>query len=66
MSSLVNKLIFQKFQVKKLLMNTITSKVYEGLNKITKEPVAMKFEKIIGRFELLESEAYFLLLLKGF
>jgi len=66
MSSLVNKLIFKKFQVKKLLFNTNISNVYEGLNKITKEPVAMKFEKIGGKFELLESEAYLLLLLKGF
>ena len=66
MSSLVNKLIFKKFQVKKLLYTSIMSKIYEGLNEITKEPVAMKFEKIGGKFELLESEAYFLLLLKGF
>ena len=66
MSSLSNKLIFNKFQAKKLLFNSSSSKVYEGLNKLTKEPVAIKFEKIGGKYALLQSEAYFLLLLKGF
>ena len=66
MTSLSNRLIFKKFHVKKLLFNSNISKVYEGLNELTKEPVAMKFEKIGGKYELLESEAYFLLLLKGF
>ena len=42
------------------------SKIYEGVNKITNEPVAMKLEKIGGVYDLLESEAYFLLLLRGF
>jgi len=66
MSSLSNRLIFNKFQAKKLLFNSSSSKVYEGLNKLTKEPVAIKFEKIGGKYALLQSEAYFLLLLKGF
>ena len=66
MSSLLNRLIFNKFQVKKLLFKSSSSKVYEGLNKKTKEPVAIKFEKIGGNFDLLESEAYFLLILKDF
>ena len=66
MTSLTHRLIFKKFLVKKLLFNSEISKVYEGLNKLTNEPVAMKFEKIGGKYDLLESEAYFLLLLRGF
>ena len=66
MISLSNRLIFKKFRVKKLIKNSSISKVYEGINELTKERVAMKFEKIGGKYDLLESEAYFLLLLKGF
>ena len=66
MSFLLNKLIFKKFQVKKLLFHSHISNVYEGLNKLTNESVAIKDEKIGGKYDFLESEAYFLLLLKGF
>ena len=55
MSFLLNKLIFKKFQVKKLLFHTSFSNVYMGLNKLTKESVAIKYEKIGGKYELLES-----------
>ena len=66
MSFLLNKLIFNKFQAKKLLFNSSISNLYVGLNKLTNESVAIKSEKIGGKYDLLESEAYFLLLLKGF
>ena len=65
MSSLQNKLIFKKFSVGKLIHKSDVSLIYEGKNELTQEPVAMKFEKNGGKYELLESEAYLLLLLKG-
>ena len=60
-----NKLIFKKFSVGKLIHKSDVSLIYEGKNELTQEPVAMKFEKNWSKFELLESEAYLLLLLKG-
>jgi len=40
--------------------------VYEGININNNEPVALKFEKRQGQYKLLESEAFFLINLKGF
>ena len=65
MSSFQNKLIFKKFSLGKLIHKSDVSLIYEGKNELTQEPVAMKFEKNWGKYELLESEAYLLLLLKG-
>ena len=65
MSSFQNKLIFKKFSLGKLIHKSDVSLIYEGKNELTQEPVAMKFEKNGGKYELLESEAYLLLLLKG-
>ena len=63
---LQNKLIFKKFHVQKLIFNTHFTMVYEGINELNEEKVALKFEKIPGGHNLLESEAYFLYILKGF
>ena len=45
MASLQKRLIFKKYKVGKLINKTHISSIYEGINKKTKEPVAMKFEK---------------------
>ena len=67
MSSLQKKLIFKKYRViKNIYKSRETSAVYEGINELTKEHVAIKCEKIGGVFDNLESEAYTLLLLKSF
>ena len=65
MASLQKKLIFKKYKVGRLITKTHISSIYEGINKITKEQVAMKFEKIGDKYDFLESETYYLLLLKG-
>ena len=65
MASLQKKLIFKKYKVGRLINKTHISSIYEGINKITKEQVAMKFEKIGDKYDFLESETYYLLLLKG-
>ena len=59
-------LIFNKYQIKKLIASTHFGYLYEGINIKEKEPVAMKFERRISKFNLLESEAYFLFSLKGY
>ena len=59
MASLTKKLIFKKYKVRQLICKTHISSIYEGTNEITKEPVAIKFEKIGDKFNLLESEAFF-------
>ena len=64
--NLQKKLIFKKFRTKRIISSTSSSYVYEGVNELTEEQVAMKFEKIAGKYNLLESEAYFLYILKGF
>ena len=43
MSKLNNKLVFNKYRVKKLLSSTGFGWVYEGLNEKENVPVAMKF-----------------------
>ena len=65
MESLTKKLIFKKYRIRELICKTQISSIYEGINEKTKEPVAMKFEKIGDKYSFLESEAYILLLLKG-
>ena len=67
MSSLQKKLIFKKYRViKNIYKSRETSAVYEGINELTKEHVAIKCEKIGEKYDNLESEAYTLLLLKSF
>ena len=63
--NLKNKLFFKKFRAGKLISNTNLAFIYSGINESNKEPVAMKFEKILGKYNFLESEAYFLYLLQG-
>ena len=65
MASLQKRLIFKKYKVGKLIDKTQNSSIYEGINKKTKEPVAVKFEKIGNKYDSIESEVYILLLLKG-
>ena len=65
MSSLQKRLIFKKYKVGKSIDKTHISSIYKGINIITKEQVAMKFEKIGGKYDFLGAEISFLLLLKG-
>ena len=60
------RLYFKKYKIKKLLAETSCCKLFEGINIIDKEPVAMKFEKRQGKYDVLESEAYCLFDLKGY
>ena len=64
--NLQKRLIFKKFRIKKLICSTHCAMVYEGINELNEEPVALKFEKIGSKYDLLESEAYFLYMLRGF
>ena len=61
-----NKIIFGKYQMLKILGRGSFGSVFKGINKITKENVAIKIEdwKKVGN--ILESEAYFLFYLKSF
>ena len=63
--NLEKKLIFKKFRVGKLIYKSNLSTIHEGINEINREPVALKFEKNGQKSNCLESEAYFLFLLKG-
>ena len=62
---LKSKLIFKKFRVGKLILKTKLSTIHEGINELNGEHVAMKFEKTGEYYNFLESEAYYLILLKG-
>ena len=61
-----NKPIFGKYQMLKILGRGSFGSVFKGINKITKENVAIKIEdwKKVGN--ILESEAYFLFYLKNY
>ena len=63
--SLKDKIIFKKYKIMKFISSSTFSDVYEGINIINRTPVALKIEKI-NNLKLLESEAYFLMQLKGF
>ena len=61
------RLLFNKYRIKKLICKTSGCLLYEGININNNESVAMKFEKMNLRdYNRLESEAYFLIYLKGF
>ena len=66
MSKPTKAIIFNKYQIKKLIASSHFGLVYEGINIRDKEPIAMKFEKKSSKYKLLESEAYILFTLKGF
>ena len=61
-----DRLFFNRYKTKKFISKTLCCKLYEGINIKNNELVAMKFEKRKGKFNVLESEAYFLMNLKGF
>jgi len=61
----IHKIIFKKYQIKKILAISKFSSVYEGINKTNNTPVALKIEKDKNP-KYLETEAYFLINLKGF
>ena len=62
-SSILNNIIFKRFKIEKLLSASNFSWVYEGKNIIKNVPVIMKIEKE-GKYNLLESEAYILTIVK--
>ena len=64
-SFIKKKIIFKKFILGKLLNTSDFGWVYEGKNLITNIPVSIKIE-LTGKYDLLESEAYILMDLKGF
>ena len=64
-SILKKKLIFKKFILGKLIAISKFSSVYEGKNIFSNIPVAIKIEKE-GNYNFLESEAYILMIVKGF
>jgi len=63
--NLEKKLIFKKYRVGKLIYKSNLSTIHEGINELNGEQVALKFEKTGQKYNLLESEACFLFLLKG-
>ena len=62
--NLVNKIIFKKYKIKRLMCESSYSQVYEGINIKQKTPVVLKIEHKT-KLNLLESEAYLLVYLKG-
>ena len=60
-----NRIIFKKYKIKKLLFKSVFSYVYEGVNIKNNIPVTLKIEKK-GKYDILETEAYLLVNLKGF
>ena len=61
-----NKLIFNKYRVKNLIHSSGFADVYEGINEKENIPVALKLEKRKSNFNILESEAFLLMNLKGY
>ena len=62
---LTQKIFFKKYKVKKLICEGRFNSVYEGINILTNEPIAMKFESRKSKFNLLESELFHLIEVKG-
>ena len=60
-----NKLIFNKYKLKSLIHSSDFGSVYEGINEKENIPVAIKLEKKRGKYNMLESEAFYLMNLKG-
>ena len=58
------KIFFKKYKVKKLIHKGKFSSVYEGINILTNESIAMKFEEV-SKYNLLETELFHLIELKG-
>ena len=60
------QIIFNKYKLQKLVNKSAFSCVYRGINIKSKELVSIKLENRKSIYNLLESEAYFLIYLKGF
>ena len=60
-----NKLIFNKYKIKSLIYSSDFGSVYEGINEKENIPVSIKLEKKSEKNNMLESEAYLLMNLKG-
>ena len=60
------QIIFNKYKLQKLVNKSAYSNVYRGININTKELVSIKLENRKSIYNLLESEAYYLIYLKGF
>ena len=62
---IINKVFFKKYRVIKKIAEGAFGLIYEGINIITKTPIAIKLE---DRFKnnILEEEAYILFSIKGF
>ena len=65
-SDLLNKIIFGKYKVNKVIGTGSFGSIFQGKNIINKELVAIKTEADKKQIKLLESEAYFLFYLKNF
>ena len=61
----IHKVIFKKFEIKKIISTSQFSSVYEGINQTNNTPVVLKIEDD-KKFKYLQSEAYLLINLKGF
>ena len=61
-----NEIIFNKYQPTKLIHSSGFGDVYEGKNIKENIPVAIKVERKNSPFDLLESEAFYLMNLKGY
>ena len=60
------RLFFNKYQIKSLIYRSKLFFVNEGINTKTSGHLAMKFEKKDIKDNKLETEAYYLINLKGF
>ena len=60
------KLIFNKYKIKSLIQASGFGLVFQGINVKENIPVAIKLEKKKSAFNILESEAYLLMNLKGY
>ena len=65
-NGLFKKLIFNKYKVQNLLHLSTKGSVYKGVNIKDNTPVAIKLIKKNEKYNLLESEAYYLYYIKGF
>ena len=61
----INKILFKKYKILKIISIGKFSSLYEGINIHTKQKVAIKLEEI-NKYNLLEKEAYTLFTIKGY
>ena len=63
--SLIGKIFWNKYKITKKIGQGSFGRIYEGINLLTEELFAIKFEDINDKSELLGKEAIFLYYLKG-